>query len=74
MSAQGRCLPGGGVCPRVSAQGVSAWGVSARGMSAQQGVSARVVSATPPRPEADTPCGQTDDCENITFTNFVCGR
>ena len=23
---------------------------------------------------ADTPCGQTDTCENITFANFVCGR
>ena len=20
------------------------------------------------------PCGQTDTCKNITFTNFVCGR
>ena len=21
-----------------------------------------------------SPCGQTDTCKNITFTNFVCGR
>ena len=29
---------------------------------------------TPLDPEVDTPRGQTDTCENITFANFVCGR
>ena len=24
--------------------------------------------------DREPPCGQTDICENITFTNFLCGR
>ena len=73
----GGCLPKG-----VSAQGVSAQGVSVQGVSAQ-GVSAQEVSAWECLPRGylsqhamgQTPLrGQTDTCENITFTNFVCWR
>ena len=29
---------------------------------------------TPLDRDRDPPCGQTDNCENIIFANFVCGR
>ena len=71
--AGGVCIPtctGQGVYPSMHWAGeVSAWGVSARGC-----LTGVCVADTPPGPEADTPCGQTDTCENITFANFVCGR
>ena len=64
----------------VSQHALGGWGVSASGL----GVSARRVSAPlhagiHPRDQVypsmqrdrQTPCGQTDTCENITFANFV---
>ena len=70
---QGRgCLPrgmsawrGGGVC--------TGGGVCKGSCLPREGVSAQG-RQTPPGPEADSPCGQTDTCENITFANFVCWR
>ena len=61
MRAQGGCLPRVvvGVCPG----GVCLVGVSAQGGGVCPG-------GVLPHP----PCGQTDTRENITFTNFVCGR
>ena len=57
------CLPEGGVCPG---------GVSARGGVCPGGSAWGV--CIPACNGADTPRGQTDTCENKTFTNFVCGR
>ena len=45
--------------------GVCWWGVSASGPRGC--VSQHAIGQTPP-------CGQTDNCGNITFANFVCGR
>ena len=54
-----RCTyPGGCTCPG---------GVPAREVYLPRG-------CIPACNGADTPCGQTDTCENITFANFVCGR
>ena len=49
----------------LSTRRVSAWGISARGVSPQ-------VCLWSQGCVADTPHGQTDTCENITFANFVC--
>ena len=65
----GGCLPRGylpgGCLPRgVSAKGVFVQGVSAQGEGVQWG------SMQWGRHPS---CGQTDTCDNITFTNFACG-
>ena len=61
-------LPGRGLLGRgVSLAGGSPWqGVSLAGGSPWQG-------GLPACTEADSPCGQTDTCQNITFANYVCG-
>ena len=53
------CLPGGVYPGAVSAWGVCLWSLG--------GVLQHAMGQTPP-------CRQTDTCENITFTNFACGR
>ena len=62
LSRRGVSVQDGRVGPGVSSQG-----------GLQRGVCLGCVADTP-RPETDTPCGQTDTCENITFANFVCGQ
>ena len=46
--------------------GVSLGGVCPGGCLPGAGVSQHAMGQT-------SPCGQADTCENITFTNFVCG-
>ena len=79
MSAQEGCLPRRVVCPGVSAWGyllevvclggVCLGGVCPGGLCSggvcSEGVCPGVCGRHPP-------CGQTDTCENITFTNFIC--
>ena len=70
---------GRGVCPGgCLAGGVSAVGVSAQGVSALGCLPGGCLPGEcgrHPRDQRQTsPCGQTDDRENITFANFVCGR
>ena len=63
----------------VSAQGdvclgVGAGSVPRGGVSAQGGVCFWSRGCIPAYNGADTPHGQTDTCENVTFANFVCGQ
>ena len=75
VSALGGVCSGGCLLWGVSALGVVApggcllpGGVWSKGGVCSQGV------CIPACNGADTPRGQTDTCENITFANFVCGR
>ena len=61
VSAQGSVCPGWGAVVWCLPRRVSASGPGGVYPSMQWG-------RHPP------PCGQTDNCENITFVNFVCGR
>ena len=63
------CVPPVDRIPACTAQGGG--GVSQHALG--RGVSAQGV-CIPACNGADTPRGQTDTCENITFANFVCGR
>ena len=54
-----------GICPGgCLARGMSAFGGSAQGVSQSTGGCSQGAVA-------DTFCGQTDTCENITFANFL---
>ena len=65
VSAQGEVRPGGCLPRGCMPRGCLPRGVSAQGVSGQEG-------CIPACNRADTPYGQTDTCENITFANFVC--
>ena len=55
----------------MSTQGVSAQGASAQGRGCLPGGGCLPGWCKPPDPEADSPCGQREACENITFLQLV---